>query len=208
VAAARAKVNSSFFFIEVGARKGRLCVFPAHDVIALTAQTLPPFGISQLEFGAKEAKGKKNEEQNHIFEVYRYTRNHSKFDFGYRRMEALIESSVKPETVWKAWESAHAIHANGPIVPGKRSKSTGFKYKILDVVDGVRFSILWKSLFVRMVFTHSVKPAKKGSEIRYSAEIQGFFAWPVRFMLKNKIRKNLTFVLKQFTAQLERQIKA
>ena len=119
-------------------------------------------------------------------------------------MEATIEARVKPETVWKAWEKAHAVHSNDPIEPGQRAKSTGFKYKILDVVQGESFSISWKSLFVRMVFSHSVKAIKKGSEIRYSAEIKGFFAWPVRFFLEKKIRRNLAFVLKEFTKQLEK----
>jgi len=118
-------------------------------------------------------------------------------------MEATIESRLKPETVWRAWERAHEVHANGPLEPGKRAKSTGFKYKILDVIPGISFSISWKSLFVRMIFSHSVKAMKNGSEIRYSSEIKGLFAWPVRFMLKNKIQKNLTFVLKEFTKQLE-----
>ena len=54
-----------------------------------------------------------------------------------------------------------------------------------------------------MVFTHSVKAVKRGSEIRYAAELKGLFAWPVRLLLKNKIRKNLAFVLKEFTKQLE-----
>lgn len=123
-------------------------------------------------------------------------------------MEAAIETLAPPEAVWRAWEKAHALHANGPIEPGQRAKRAGFKYKIIDVVAGERFSISWKSLFVRMVFTHSVKAVKRGSEIRYAAELKGLFAWPVRLLLKNKIRKNLAFVLKEFTKQLETQIKA
>jgi len=119
-------------------------------------------------------------------------------------MEATIESRVSPETVWKAWESAHAIHANSSIEPGQRSKSTGFKYQILDVVKGERFSILWKSLFVRMIFTHSVRAVDRGSEIRYTAEMKGLFAGVVKFLLKNKIQRNLSFVLKEFTKQLEK----
>lgn len=117
-------------------------------------------------------------------------------------MEASIEARTTADVVWRAWEKAHELHANEPIEPGQRAKSSGFKYKILDVVPGERFSILWKSLFVRMVFTHSVKAVKNGVEIRYSADIKGIFAWPVRWMLKNKIRQNLAFVLKQFTKQL------
>jgi hypothetical protein len=119
-------------------------------------------------------------------------------------MEATIESRLSPETIWKAWESAHATHANSPIEPGQRSKSTGFKYQILDVVKGERFSILWKSLFVRMIFTHSVRAVGRGSEIRYTAEMKGLFAGLVKFVLKNKIQRNLSFVLKEFTKQLEK----
>lgn len=121
-------------------------------------------------------------------------------------MEASIEASVTAEVVWRAWEKAHALCANEPIEPGQRARSSGFKYKILDVVPGERFSILWKSLFVRMIFTHSVKAVKKGVEIRYTAEIKGLFAWPVRWMLENKIRKNLSFVLKEFAKQLSIKI--
>ena len=117
-------------------------------------------------------------------------------------MEASIEVGVSPEAVWRAWEKAHSIHSAQPIEPGQRAKSTGFKYRILDVVPGERFSILWKNLFVRMIFTHSVQPLNTGAKIRYTAEIKGLFAWPVRFMLKNKIRKNLAFVLKEFAKQL------
>ena len=118
-------------------------------------------------------------------------------------MEATIESGVPCEAVWRAWEKAHGIHAGGPIEPGQRSKSPGFKYKILSVVQGESFSMLWKSLFVRLIFTYSVRALKRGSEIRYAVEITGLFAWPVRFMLRNKIQKNLSFVLKEFAKKLE-----
>jgi hypothetical protein len=123
-------------------------------------------------------------------------------------MEAAIETLAPPDVVWRAWEKAHAVHADGPIEQGQRAKRSGFKYKIIDVVPGERFSISWKGLFVKMVFTHTVKAARRGSEIRYAAELKGIFAWPVRLLLKNKIRKNLAFVLKEFTKQLESQIKA
>jgi len=117
-------------------------------------------------------------------------------------MEASIETRAPPDRIWKAWEQAHAVHDGGPLAPGQRAKSNGFKYRIADVVPGRSFAILWKSLFVRMVFTHTVRPLGKGSAISYCAEIQGLFAWPVRFLLKKKIEKNLAFVLKEFVKQL------
>lgn len=123
-------------------------------------------------------------------------------------MEEVIEAAILPETVWQAWERAHAKNGEEGLVSGVRSKTTsanakGFSYQILDVVPGMRFSILWKTLFVRLIFTHTVLPAPRGSEIRYSVRISGFFAWPVRFFLKNKIRNNLRFVLKEFVKQLK-----
>jgi hypothetical protein len=117
-------------------------------------------------------------------------------------MEATIETDLSPATIWGAWEKAHAVHANGPIEPGHRAKSTGFKYKILDVVPGESFSILWKSYLVRIVFIHTVHAIKKGSRISYKAEIRGLFAAPVRFFLRKKIQNNLSFVLKEFTKNL------
>jgi len=123
-------------------------------------------------------------------------------------MEEVIEARIPPEAVWQAWEKAHALNGQEGIAPGVRAETkaegrSGFKYRILDVEPGMRFSILWKSLFVRLIFTHTVMPAPKGSEIRYSAKIQGFFAWPVRFFLGKKIRRNLSFVLKEFAKRLE-----
>ncbi len=122
-------------------------------------------------------------------------------------MEEAIEASVPPEAVWQAWEKAHALHGKKEIVSGANGKN-GFKYRILDVEPGIRFSMLWKSLFVHLIFTHMVTPAPRGSEIRYSVKIQGFFAWPVRFFLGKKIRRNLSFVLKEFAKRLESDVKA
>ena len=127
-------------------------------------------------------------------------------------MEEIIEVRVPPELVWQAWEKAHALHKEGGIVPGVRAKtkgegSKGFRYQILDVTPGISFSIRWKTLFVRLIFTHTVTPAPKGSEIRYGVKIRGFFAWPVRYFLGNKIRKNLSFVLKELGKRLETEFK-
>ncbi len=127
-------------------------------------------------------------------------------------MKETLEARVPPEEVWNAWEKAHEKNGQKGIEAGQKglSKAEGkskFRYKILDVKKGESFSILWKTLFVRLIFTHSVKPIKKGSEITYFVQIKGFFAWPVRWMLGNKIQKNIGLVLKAIVRQLENESK-
>ena len=79
-----------------------------------------------------------------------------------------------------------------------------FSYRILDVREGESFTILWKSMFVRLIFTHTVVPKAKGSEISYRVQIRGFFAWPVRYFLSEKIRRNLHSILNSLVKELER----
>ena len=111
-------------------------------------------------------------------------------------MEEQIETRVAPEVVWKAWERVHSLH-------GQRAESK-IKYKILDVKNGESFSVLWKTLFVRLIFIHKVKPIPYGSVISYTVQIKGLFAWPVRFLIEGKIRKNIHLVLKAMVRELER----
>lgn len=107
-------------------------------------------------------------------------------------MEEMIEARVSPAEVWAAWEKKLEQGQTGPL-----------RYKILDMQKGESFSILWKTLFVRLIFTQSIKPTAKGSEICYSVQIKGLFAWFVRFILGKKIRNNLFAVLKAMAKQLE-----
>lgn len=111
-------------------------------------------------------------------------------------MEEQIESRVTAHDVWSAWERVHLTRTQEP---GK------FKYKIFDIKQGESFSIVWKSLFVRLIFTHIVKPSEKGSSITYKVQIKGFFGWPVRLLLGTKIRQNVSHVLKSFVKELEHQ---
>lgn len=103
-------------------------------------------------------------------------------------MEEQIETRVAPAQVWKAWEGARTAQG---------------KYQIFDVRPGESFSMLWKSLFVRLIFVHTVKPTQKGSAISYKVRIQGPFAWPIRWLLGKKIQSNLSYVLKAVVKQLE-----
>ena len=118
-------------------------------------------------------------------------------------MEETIEAYVPPEVVWAAWEKAHQ---GGRLESGQKGKK-GLKYQILDVKRGESFTILWKSLFARLLFFHSVKSTAKGSRIQYGFQIKGPFAWPLRWMLEKKIRKNLATVLSALAKQLEYQSK-
>ena len=134
-------------------------------------------------------------------------------------MEEKIETRVPPERIWKAWEKAHANQGGGPIKTGQKGQSNGqssgqsgsekkgkgFTYEVFDVVEGERFSLVWKTLFVRLIFSHSVVPKKRGSEITYTIAIRGLFAIPVRWLLGNKIRYNVSHALKTMVKRLEHE---
>ena len=127
-------------------------------------------------------------------------------------MKELIEARIPPNRVWDAWERAHAAHGQGRIESGQKGVSQAqgksqFKYEVLDVKHGESFSIRWTTLFVRLIFTHSVKPVGKGSEISYQVKIGGLFAWPVRWFLGKKIKQNISQVLKAIVKQLEEETK-
>ena len=117
-------------------------------------------------------------------------------------MEEQIETRVTPKEVWASWEKAHLARNKGGIEQGKTGKNE-FQYEIIDVKQGESFSMLWKSLFVRLVFSQSVKPIQRGSQISYRVQIKGPFAWPIRWLLGKKIRKNVHLVLKSIVQELE-----
>lgn len=122
---------------------------------------------------------------------------------------SLVEiTRASPEKVWQSWAKAHAVNGSGDLVSGAKGQmkgkgGKGFSYQIIDVVPGKSFSILWKTLFVRLVFNHAVISSRFGTEIQYGISIKGLFAWPVRWLLEGKIRANLSLVLKDFVRKLE-----
>lgn len=122
-------------------------------------------------------------------------------------MEEKIEARVPSQVVWEAWERAHLKMEAGQKGISKAEGKSKFRYEILDVKKGERFSILWKTFFVRLIFTHTVKPIRNGSEITYSVQIKGLFAWLVRWFLGDKIKKNIGLVLKTIVRELEQQAK-
>ena len=82
-------------------------------------------------------------------------------------MEETIETTVLPDIVWDAWERAHHLSGSRGIKSGDQGKSKKFPYKIIEVEKGKHFSILWKTLFVRLIFTHKVIPISTGSKITF-----------------------------------------
>lgn len=127
-------------------------------------------------------------------------------------IQSTIETKVSPHAVWELWRIAHKMDET--FVPGQKGALKGkrranFSYHILDVCEGQHFTILWKSLFVRLVFTHAVSPTQsKGSSIRYSVQIRGLFAWPMRYLLAGKIQRNLALVLQSLSKELESGVQA
>src|SRR3990167_973657 len=104
-------------------------------------------------------------------------------------MEKKIFAKVSPEIVWKAWEKAHANYGNEKLQEGLKGTSqkngSRFKYQISEVIPGKQFSIIWKTLFVKLHFTHRVSSFMEGSEISYRVQIKGFFSFFVKWLLKN-----------------------
>src|SRR5262249_44261923 len=113
-------------------------------------------------------------------------------------MEEQIATTASAEKVWQAWEKTHAA--------GMQGKSGKFKYQILDLVPRKRFSIQWKTLFVRLVFDYAVETAGRGALIRYNIRLLGPFAWAVRWLLEGKIRGQLRTMLKTFVRRLESEL--
>jgi hypothetical protein len=126
-------------------------------------------------------------------------------------IQSTIETKASPQAVWELWQRAHSmdetfVAGQKGALKGKRRGS--FSYRILEVCKGQHFTILWKSLFVRLVFTHAVSPIEpEGSLIRYSVRIRGPFAWPMRWLLSGKIQNNLALVLRSISKELELDIK-
>lgn len=116
-------------------------------------------------------------------------------------IQSTIVTKAPPKAVWNAWKRAHNM--DDAFAPGKKGKRGALSYRILEVSEGSHFTILWKSLFVKMLFNHAVTATFGGSEIRYSVQIQGLFAWPMRYLLRSRIERNLAVVLKSLSRELE-----
>lgn len=125
-------------------------------------------------------------------------------------MNARIRTRLAPAIIWQAWQRSHAASGLSQMHSGKKgisrgAGSSGFKYQIQDVVEGESFSIRWKSFLATLAFTYKVEPLSVGSEISCSVTIHGLLSRPVRWILGNKIRKNLADALSSLVRQLEKK---
>jgi hypothetical protein len=123
-------------------------------------------------------------------------------------MKASLTTTVPPLRIWTAWQTAHAGAGEEPMHSGQKGVSkkpglSGFKYQVRQIKEGESFSILWKTFFVRLIFTYAVKPISRGSEVSCFVEVRGPFSWLVRWALGDKIRKNLSQALQAMVRQLE-----
>ncbi len=120
-------------------------------------------------------------------------------------IEESIETRVSSKVIWDAWSQNYlnkdnALNKSGYV---KAENGKGVKYSIAEVKENQSFTIIWYSLFVKLVFTHSVQPINNGSIISCRVSFKGFMSFLVRRLLQNKIKKYLLESLKNFAKQLE-----
>jgi hypothetical protein len=115
-------------------------------------------------------------------------------------MWTTAETKVPPDRVWRAWNVAHRLDTNG----GQVQTQGRFKYQIVDIKKGEGFSILWRTLFVKLLLTYRVQALYGGSQISYRVQVKGLFAWLVRWVLQRKLKEDSEQVLRQMVEQLER----
>lgn len=121
-------------------------------------------------------------------------------------IESVIQTKVLPSKVWQSWHKAHKMEKgfhSGQKGALTTKEGSVFSYRILDVHENESFKILWKSLFVHLIFTHTVRPQGKGSEISYQVEIRGLMAPLARIFLRKKIQSNLQLILRSLVRELE-----
>ena len=76
-------------------------------------------------------------------------------------------------------------------------------YRIAEVEPGVRFAMIWKAYFVRLALLQSLRATDVGTEICYEMQVRGFWGAPVRWMLRNVVRKQLEKALELLAKQLQ-----
>ncbi|NGX62876.1 MAG: hypothetical protein KR126chlam6_00278 [Candidatus Anoxychlamydiales bacterium] len=121
---------------------------------------------------------------------------------------SIIEESVKtkalPNIVFKVWADKYIT---GGFEVGKKGhvineKKKGIKFKIHEVKENESLTVIWYSHFVKLIFLHEVKKIENGSLIVCKVKLKGLFAFILRPLISNKIRKNLQMSLTQFARDL------
>lgn len=121
------------------------------------------------------------------------------------------ETKVFPKIVWETWKNTHywdTHKGNENFRVGQKGKAVSRKgrkarFIIADIKEGKSFTLIWKAFLVRLVFNHEVLPKERGSVITYRVRFSGLFAYPVKWLLSNKLKRDLTRALKVFVNRLE-----
>jgi len=119
-------------------------------------------------------------------------------------IEERVKTFAKPSVVFKAWsaryiEQGFEKNQKGYVVNGKKK---GFKFKIEDIKENHSLSIVWFSHLVKLKFHHIVENDVNGSLIIIRVQLKGFFAFLIKPLIANKIRKNLQVSLTKFARDL------
>jgi hypothetical protein len=128
-----------------------------------------------------------------------------------KSITATTKTKASSAFVWKKWNDAkpwNNWNQEASLSQGQKghvySKDKKvLPYKVLEVKENESFTIAWKALFIRLIFKYSVKPLKDGSQITYSVNLKGFFAFPVYYLIRTKIKKNLIDGINSFINQIE-----
>lgn len=121
-----------------------------------------------------------------------------------KAIEESVESRAKPSFVFNLWSDKYI---KGGLEAGKKGyvvneKKKGIKFKISDVKKNESLTVIWYSHFVKLIFLHEVKKIDKGSKITCKVKLKGMFAFILKPLIANKIRKNLQLSLTQFARDL------
>jgi len=112
-----------------------------------------------------------------------------------------IETNIRSSVIWEKWKNSQPWNnwgqSSSTLSEGQKghinsNDKRAIPYEILEVKENESFTIAWKALFIKLLFTYSVKDLQGSSLITYSVKLKGFFSIPVYYLIRNKIRKNLT----------------
>jgi len=129
-----------------------------------------------------------------------------------RTIEASHTTSASKEKVWAKWKSLkpwnHWDEGGSDLKANTKGhvrskKGKAVPYQILDVKEKESFTVMWKALFVKLIFVYKVISEPSSTIVTYQVNLKGFFALPVYFLIRKKIEKNLKEGLKAFIHQIE-----
>ena len=129
-----------------------------------------------------------------------------------KEIEKKIKTKAHSRDIWQAWASMYKYQGanekpikfekgvKGHVLMGK---GRPVPFEILEMDKGKSFTIAWKSHFLKMVFTYKVEPRKAGSTINCHVKFKGIFSYPLFWIIRKKVEKDLEASLMQFVSSIE-----